>query len=103
MTISLPDFEFMEFCGNCELFRSLFNFLAATKKVRKMDTTLLKHLCYCQMLLMRTTKTVVCLQTKATFHHPYWFQMVFELNLMNNTLPIAQTRLLKYISTINSV
>ena len=37
--------------------------------VRKMAKSLLKHHCYCPMLLMRTTKTDVCLQTKAIFHH----------------------------------
>ena len=42
-------------------------------KLRKMAKTLLKHHCYCPMLLMRTTKTAVCLQTKAIFHHPYGF------------------------------
>ena len=31
-------------------------------KVKKMAKSLLKHHCYCQMLLMRTTKTAVCLQ-----------------------------------------
>ena len=29
------------------------------------------------MLLMRTTKTAVCIQTKAIFHHLYVFQLVF--------------------------
>ena len=38
-------------------------------KVRKMAKVLLKHNCFCPMLLMRTTKTAVCLQTKAFFHH----------------------------------
>ena len=46
---------------------------------------------------MRTTKTAVCLQTKAIFHHLCGF------NVMRNTLPIALTRLLEYISTINLV
>ena len=32
-----------------------------------MPTSLLKQHCYCPMLLMRTTKTAVCLQTKAIF------------------------------------
>ena len=36
-----------------------------------MAKSLLKHHCYCPMLLMRTTKTAVCLQTKAVFHHLY--------------------------------
>ena len=40
-------------------------------KVRKMDQSLLKRPWYCPMLLMRTTKTAVCLQTKAIFHHLY--------------------------------
>ena len=44
-----------------------------------------------------------CLQTKAIFHHLYGFYLVFLLNLMSNTLPIALTRLSKHISTINSV
>ena len=38
-----------------------------------MAKSLLKHHCYCPMLLMRTTKTAVCLQTKAIFHHLYGF------------------------------
>ena len=33
----------------------------------------LKQLCYCPMLLMRTTKTAVCLQTKAILDHFYGF------------------------------
>ena len=32
----------------------------------------LKHCCYCAMLLMRTTKTAVCLQTKAIFSSSLW-------------------------------
>ena len=40
-------------------------------KVRKMATRLVKQHCYCPMLLMQTTKTAVCLQTKAIFHHLY--------------------------------
>ena len=32
-----------------------------------------KSHCYCPILLMRTTKTAVCLQTKAIFHHLYGF------------------------------
>ena len=39
-------------------------------KVRKMAKG---HHCYYPMLLMRATKTAVCLQTKATFHHLYGF------------------------------
>ena len=39
--------------------------------------SLSKHYCYCPMLLMRTTKTAVCLQTKAIFHHLYGFSLVF--------------------------
>ena len=42
---------------------------AAKYKVRKMAKSLLKHHCYCPMLLMWTTKTVVCLGTKVIFHH----------------------------------
>ena len=34
-------------------------------KVKKMAKCLLKHHCYCPMLLMRTIKTAVCLQTKS--------------------------------------
>ena len=45
--------------------------------LRKMGKSLLKHHCYCPMLLMRTTKTPVCLQTKAIFHHLYEFYLVF--------------------------
>ena len=41
--------------------------------IRTMAKSLLKHHCYCPMLLMRTTKTAVCLQTKAIFHHLYGF------------------------------
>ena len=37
------------------------------------------------------------------FHHLYGFKLVFELNFMNNTLPISLTRLSEHISTINSV
>ena len=43
----------------------------AKYKVRKMAKSLLKHCCYCPVLLMQTTKTDVCLQTKAIFHHSY--------------------------------
>ena len=32
-----------------------------------------KQHCYCPMLLMWTTKTAVCLQTKAIFHYLYEF------------------------------
>ena len=46
-------------------------------KVRKMAKCLLNLHCYCPMLLMWTTKTAVCLQTKAIFHHLYGFQLVF--------------------------
>ena len=35
------------------------------------EKTSYKHHCYYPMLLMRTTKTAVCLQTKAIFHHLY--------------------------------
>ena len=35
--------------------------------------SLLKQHCYCPMLLMRTTKTAVCLQTKAILHQLYGF------------------------------
>ena len=44
---------------------------AVKYKVGKMAKGLLKHQCYCPMLLMQTTKTAVCLQTKAIFHHLY--------------------------------
>ena len=36
-----------------------------------------KQHCYCPMLLMRTTKTAVCLQTKAICHYIDGFQLVF--------------------------
>ena len=49
----------------------------AKYKVRKMAKSLLKHHCCCPMLSMRTTKTAVCLQTKAICHHLYGFQRVF--------------------------
>ena len=68
-----------------------------------MPTSLLKQHCYCPMLLMQTTKTAVCLQTKAIFHHLYGFYLVFSLNFIGNTLPISLTRLLECISTISSV
>ena len=42
-------------------------------EVRNMPASLLKQHCYCPMLLMRTTKTAGCLQTKAIFHHLYGF------------------------------
>ena len=58
-------------------------------KVGKMAKSLLKHHCYCPKLLMQTTKTAVCLQTNAFFHHPY------VLNAMSDTLPIALTGLLE--------
>ena len=45
-------------------------------KVRKMAKSLLKHHCYCLMLLMWNTKTAVCLQTNAVFHHLYVFSLV---------------------------
>ena len=42
-----------------------------------------------------------CLFThKGNFHHLYGFLLVFYLNFMSNTLPIALTRLLKYVLTI---
>ena len=53
-------------------------------KVRKMTKSLLRHHCYCPMLLMRTTKTSVCLQTNAIFQHHSGFELV--LNFMSNTL-----------------
>ena len=37
---------------------------------------MLKHHCYCPVL-MRITKTAVCLQTNAILYHPYGFQLVF--------------------------
>ena len=46
-------------------------------KVKKMAKSLLKHHCYCPMLLMWTTKTAVYLQTKAIFPHLYGFILVF--------------------------
>ena len=46
---------------------------AVKYKVRKMAKSLLKHHCYCPMLLMRTTKTAVCYQTKAIFYYLYGF------------------------------
>ena len=42
-------------------------------KVRKMAKSLSKDHCCCPMLLMQTTKTSVCLRTKAIFHHLYGF------------------------------
>ena len=45
-------------------------------KVRKIATSVLKQHCYYSKLLMQT-KTAVCLQTKAIFHHPYGFLLVF--------------------------
>ena len=39
----------------------------------KKPTSLLKQHCYCPMLLMRTTKTAVCLQTKAISLYLYGF------------------------------
>ena len=39
--------------------------------VREIAKSLLKHHCYCPKLLMRTTKTAVCIQTKDIFHHLY--------------------------------
>ena len=54
-------------------------------KVRKMTESLLKHHCNCPVLLMRTTKTAVCLQTKAIFHggiyHPKMIYWLGELNI----------------------
>ena len=52
---------------------------------------------------MGTTKTAVYLQTKAILHHVYGFQLMFQLNFMGNTLPIALTRFLEYILTNDSV
>ena len=52
---------------------------------------------------MGTTKTAICLQTKAFFHHLYGFELVFYQNFMSNTLPIGLTRLLKKVLNINSV
>ena len=42
-------------------------------KVRKMTKNVLKRHCYCPVLLMWTTKTAVCLKTKAISHNLYWF------------------------------
>ena len=43
-------------------------------KVRKMAKGLLKHHCHCPIVLLQTTKTAVCLQTKESiFHHLYVF------------------------------
>ena len=36
-------------------------------KVREIANSLLNHHCYCPMLLMRTTKTAVCLHKMANF------------------------------------
>ena len=44
---------------------------------REMVGSLLKHHCYCPMLLMWTTKTAVCLQTKAIFRYLYEFELMF--------------------------
>ena len=41
-------------------------------KVRTIAKSLLKHYCHFPMLLMRTTKTAVCLQTKADSLSPLW-------------------------------
>ena len=46
-------------------------------KVIKMAQSRLKHHCYCPMLLMRTTKTAVCLQTKAILYHLYGVYLMF--------------------------
>ena len=50
-------------------------------KVRKMTKSLLKHHCYCPMLLMRTTKTAVCLQTQAIFITFMGFNWCFSFSL----------------------
>ena len=42
-------------------------------RLRNMAKCLLKNLYHRPMLLMRTTKTAVCLQRKAIFHHVYGF------------------------------
>ena len=42
-------------------------------EVRTFTKSLSKHHCYCPILLMQTTKTAVCLQTKAIYHHLYGF------------------------------
>ena len=42
----------------------------------RMVKSLFKHHCYCPMLLMQTTKTVVCLQTKAICYQLYEFKLV---------------------------
>ena len=52
---------------------------------------------------MPTTKTAVCLQTKAIFHHLSGFKLVFYLDFKSDTLLIPLTRLLEYMSTIKSV
>ena len=49
----------------------------ACGKVKVMAKSQLKPYCYCPMVLMRTTKTVVCLQTKTICHHLYEFKVVF--------------------------
>ena len=42
-------------------------------QVRKMAKSLLKRHCYCPVLLMQTTKTAGCLQTRAICYHFYVF------------------------------
>ena len=64
-------------------------------KNNRNTTSVLKYHCYCPILLMRTTKTAVCLQTKAICHNLNGVELVFRLNFTSNTLAIAITRLLE--------
>ena len=44
------------------------------------------------MLLMRTTKSGICLQPKANLHHSYGYVMKFWPISISNTLPITLTK-----------
>ena len=58
-TIEIQLVRLTEVCGKV---------LSEKNAYKSVKTALL----YCPMLLMRTTKTAVCLQTKDIFHHPLW-------------------------------
>ena len=47
------------------------NEICGKYKVRTMAKSLLKHHCYCPIIMMRSTKTAFCLQTMTIFHPFY--------------------------------
>ena len=50
-----------------------------------MAESLLKHHCYCQILLMRISKIAVCLQTKAISHHLIILAKFHQISFTNSS------------------